>query len=117
MTCASRISRTTQIFSSVKASVKSLVHRYCVGVTVSHYREIETCSMPFVCVVCTQQTIKAIITQLQSEVALLKKELDELKMAAATSSISSTNRTNATVKIALAPAPTPLSPSKLGPKL
>ena len=53
VTCASRISRTTQIFSSVKASVKSLVHRYCVGVTVSHYREIETCSMPFVCVVCT----------------------------------------------------------------
>ena len=64
---------------------QSLVHRYCAGITVSHYREIETCSTPFVCVVCTQQTSKAIITQLQSEVALLKKELDELKMAAATS--------------------------------
>ena len=47
----------------------------------SHYHELCLKSTPFVCMVCTQCSQRAIIQQLQNEVTALKSELDKLREA------------------------------------
>ena len=54
------------------------VHRYCAGVTKSHYTELASAT-PFICQFCTLNTYKAIIQQLQTEVEGLKSELASVK--------------------------------------
>ena len=58
------------------------VHRYCAGVTKRHFDELLKSSTPYVCEWCTSKTTNAIIQQLQSEVASLKRELAEAKALA-----------------------------------
>ena len=55
------------------------MHRYCAGLTRSHYQQLTTDSAPFVCLVCTQRLHKATVHNLQSEVVGLKAEIVELK--------------------------------------
>ena len=52
-----------------------VVHRYCAGVTKRHYESLGKGHKPFVCQWCSMMTSKAVIEQLQSEVALLQSEL------------------------------------------
>ena len=56
----------------------SNVHRYCAGVTKSHYTELASAT-PFICQFCTLKTYKAIVQQLQTEVEGLKSELASVK--------------------------------------
>ena len=51
------------------------VHRYCAGVTASHFEEIGKGSTPFVCQWCLLKTSNVVIKQLQAEVASLKADL------------------------------------------
>ena len=51
------------------------------GYNRSHYHELCLKSTPFVCMVCTQCSQRAIIQQLQNEVTALKSELDKLREA------------------------------------
>ena len=55
------------------------VHRYCAGVTKLYFDELVKGSIPFVCQYCALNIYKAIVQQLQDEVASLKLELAETK--------------------------------------
>ena len=55
------------------------VHRYCAGVTKLYFDELVKGSIPFVCQYCALNVYKAIVQQLQDEVASLKLELAETK--------------------------------------
>ena len=60
-----------------------VVHRYCAGVTKRHYESLGKGHKPFVCQWCSMLTSKAVIEQLQSEVAVLQTELAAAKVALA----------------------------------
>ena len=60
---------------------QSYMHRYCAGMTRSHYHELCSKSTPFVCMVCTQRSQRVIIQQLQNEVTALRSELVKLREA------------------------------------
>ena len=62
------------------------MHRYCAGLTRSHYRELSTNSSPFVCLVCTQHLHKATVNGLHEVVDKLKAELVEVGELLATKS-------------------------------
>ena len=55
------------------------MHRYCAGLTRTHYQELSINSTPFVCLVCTQRVHMATVHNLQSEVSGLKVDVAELK--------------------------------------
>ena len=52
---------------------RTLVHRYCAGVTIKHYKELLDSSSPFICLHCTQKEhadeIKALRSKLESALA------------------------------------------------
>ena len=54
-------------------------HRYCAGVSTSYFQELANSPDPFVCFSCYQRLQKAITSQLQDEVALLKAEIGSLR--------------------------------------
>ena len=49
-------------------------HRYCAGVPLSHFKDLANSEKPFVCLLCSQDVHKAVVSQLQSEIAALKAE-------------------------------------------
>ena len=53
-------------------------HRYCAGVSVSHFKELSNSPEPFICYACHQRSQLAVTKQLQSEVAHLKGEILKL---------------------------------------
>jgi hypothetical protein len=55
------------------------VHRYCAGVTKHQYTSFKDGNNPFVCQWCSLKTARAVIHQLQSEVASLQEELAKAK--------------------------------------
>ena len=78
--CGETICPTSQ--DSLQCDVcQSYMHRYCAGITRSHYHELCSKSTPFVCMVCIQRSQRAIIQQLQDEVTSLRSELDKLRKA------------------------------------
>ena len=66
------------------------MHRYCAGLSRSHYKELVSKSTPFVCMVCAQRSQKALIQQLQDEVSALRCELDKLRAAGSNSAANKT---------------------------
>lgn len=66
------------------------MHRYCAGLSRSHYQELLSKSTPFICTVCTQRSQKALIQQLQDEVSALRCELDKLRAASSNSAANKT---------------------------
>ena len=78
--CGETICPTSQ--DSLQCEVcQSYMHRYCAGMTRSHYHELCSKSTPFVCMVCTQRSQRVIIQQLQNEVTALRSELVKLREA------------------------------------
>ena len=72
------------------------LHRYCAGLSKSHYEELLATSTPFVCLVCTQQLHKAELKNLHEELAAVRSELCELRTALQTTvTASATNATTA----------------------
>ena len=66
--------------SSARGTVKSTcTDTSCAGLTRSHYQQLSTDSVPFVCLVCTQRLHKAAVYNLQSEIPRLKAEIVEIK--------------------------------------
>ena len=61
---------------SCEGGCNCTVHRYCAGVTTSHFQALTS---PFVCQWCMLKTANAMIQQLQSEVASVKSELVEAR--------------------------------------
>ena len=53
-------------------------HRYCAGVSVSHFEELCNSPEPFVCYACYQRSQLAVTNQLRDEVAHLKGEINKL---------------------------------------
>ena len=53
-------------------------HRYCAGISKSHYQGLQAGSTPFLCLVCTQQLHKAELSNLHSVIDALKLELCEI---------------------------------------
>ena len=56
-------------------------HRYCAGVSSSYFKELSSSSKPFVCLSCAHKTQQAVVSTLQSELAALRVEMDELRAA------------------------------------
>ena len=69
-----------------------IVHRYCAGVTKTHYDALVKNSTPSVCQFCSLKTTNAVIRQLQTEIESLKTEVAALKEL----SMSSTDAPSAT---------------------
>ena len=53
-------------------------HRYCAGVSVSHFKELSNSPEPFVCYACYQRSQLVVTKELRSEVAHLKEEISKL---------------------------------------
>ena len=78
--CGETICSTSQ--DSLQCEVcQFYMHRYCAGITRSHYHELCSKSTPFVCMVYSQRSQRAIIQQLQDEVTALRSELNKLREA------------------------------------
>ena len=67
-------------------------HRYCVGVPLSHFKDLVNSSKPFICPACFHVVNQAVVCQLQADVASLKdmvavlsEEIHLLKATIATS--------------------------------
>ena len=75
------------------------MHRYCAGLSRSHYQELLSKSTPFVCTVCTQRSQKALIQQLQDEVLALRCELDKLRAAASNSAANTCNYSTSSLAV------------------
>ena len=56
-----------------------LFHRYCAGVSVTHYKQFISTGHPFVCMVCNQQLQNERVSQLAAELESLKAELNVTK--------------------------------------
>ena len=56
-----------------------LFHRYCAGVSVTHYKQFISTGHPFVCMVCNQQLQNERVSQLAAELESLKAELTVTK--------------------------------------
>ena len=56
-----------------------LFHRYCAGVSVTHYKQFISTGHPFVCMVCNQQLQNERVSQLAAELESLKAELTVMK--------------------------------------
>ena len=54
-------------------------HRYCAGISLSHFTKLANSAKPFVCTTCCQDMQQAVVCQLQAEVASLKAEVRELR--------------------------------------
>ena len=54
-------------------------HRYCAGISVSHFKRLTSSSSPFVCSACSQTLQEAKVSQLLSEVADLKAQIASLQ--------------------------------------
>ena len=54
-------------------------HRYCAGVSVTHYKQFISTGRPFVCMVCNQQLQNERVSQLAAELEVLKAELTVTK--------------------------------------
>jgi len=66
------------------------MHRYCAGLSRSHFQELLSKSTLFVCTVCTQRSQKALIQQLQDEVSALRCELEKFRAAGSSSAANKT---------------------------
>ena len=54
-------------------------HRYCAGVSATHYKQFISTNRPFVCMVCNQQLQNERVSQLAAELESLKAELTATK--------------------------------------
>lgn len=77
--CRSRIIDDEEDALLCEGSCQKWFHRYCAGVSVSCYKTLSTSSAPFVCWVCSQELHRAVVSQLQAEIAALKEEVSELR--------------------------------------
>ena len=55
------------------------VHRYCAGVTLKHYKEIQDSGTPFLCLLCSQKAHIDKVESLQNEVDSLKQSLAQIQ--------------------------------------
>ena len=79
--CCSAIVEGKEVALQCEGSCQMWLHRYCAGVSVSHFKLLANSSTPFVCTYCSQQVHQATVCQFQSEVAALKAEVVELRSA------------------------------------
>ena len=54
-------------------------HRYCAGVSLSHFKSLASSDKPFVCLLCSQERHQVAVNELKSEVAALRTEVAELR--------------------------------------
>ena len=74
---------------------KYIMHRYCAGLTTSHYQDNSLLTAPrfLICLVCTQHLHKATVSGLHEAVDKLKAEVVELRELLATKSALDTECT------------------------
>ena len=71
---------------------KGWFHRYCVGVSVAHFKELSSLEVPFRCVACFQKSKEVEIADLKNIVSLLQEEVAQLRESMLDGIRSSTNR-------------------------
>ena len=54
-------------------------HRYCAGISMTHFKRLSTTTSPFVCFPCNQLVQEAKVSQLLSEVESLKSQVLKLE--------------------------------------
>lgn len=62
-------------------SCNKWMHRYCAGVSASHYESLVKSPLPFNCSLCVQQKQAAMIDEMKSTIAALTAEVRELRTA------------------------------------
>jgi hypothetical protein len=62
-----------------EGSCNAWLHRYCAGVTVSHYAALQDSPLPFLCTMCSQVKQAAIIKEMQEKIDSLTAEVTELR--------------------------------------
>ena len=78
-----------------EGSCGQFMYRYCAGITKKHYELLSRKSLPFVCLVCTQQLHKAEVQSLKAELEALKSELAKLQENVAVTAAPSSTSTPA----------------------
>ena len=84
-------------------------HRYCAGVSASHFKDLSNSPEPFVCYICHQRSQLAVTKQLRDEVTRLNGEINKLseqlaklssspeaRLAAVVSQLPTNNKSNDT---------------------
>ena len=101
-------------------------HRYCAGISASHFKDLSNSPEPFVCYICYQRSQLAVTKQLRDEVTRLNSEINklserlaklssspEVRLPAAVSQLPTSNDTSVpTYAATLKQASNPNSPSR-----
>ena len=77
--CCRPISENRDEALQCEGHCRQTFHRYCAGVSVTHYKQFNSDSRPFVCLVCNQLLQNERVSQLASELERLKAELATTK--------------------------------------
>ena len=64
-----------------KGTCKSWFHRYCAGVSITHFEKLSASTKPFHCVSCFQEKYVEELEQLRTYVGTLKDEISQLHTA------------------------------------
>ena len=66
---------------TVRDSVIVWIHRYCAGVSGTHFEALSASSDPFLCVGCFQKSCKEELVDLRNTVSILREEVAQLRRA------------------------------------
>ncbi len=61
-----------------EGSCNKWMHRYCAGVSLSHYEALQDSTLPFLCSLCVQTKHSETIEELKATIAALREEVKEL---------------------------------------
>ena len=70
-------------------SCNKWMHRYCAGVSTSHYEFLVKSPLPFNCSLCVQKKQAAMIEEMKSTIAALTAEVSELRTALQATTVTS----------------------------
>ena len=64
-----------------EGSCNKWMHRYCAGVSLSHYEALQDSPLPFLCSLCVQTKHSEAIEEMKATIAALREEVKELHVA------------------------------------
>lgn len=73
-----------------EGSCNRWMHRYCAGVSLSHYEALQDSPLPFLCSLCAQSKHSEAIEEMRATIAALREEVKELHVALERSASAST---------------------------
>ncbi len=92
--CAAAIVDGKEDALQCEGTCRQWYHRYCAGVSTTHFKQLAHSATPFVCFACSQAVQQATVGQLHAELTALKTEVCELRTALADAEKAKTTETS-----------------------